>query len=151
MLGVAAGYRSTKFGLEITGDREIDHDLDRMLGLLARDLSERAPDVFFQRWLVIYPLHNQRMQRAAVSLVDLLHPMLLGFAQHTIAPCRLFHFRHPFRGRSEHHSIPGRNAVVETPSLQREREPAPHREGLSEHLEPSGAASFDPFHAAPMD
>ena len=92
-LGVEAFVGAEEFDLEIAGDREIEHHVDRMAIFLGADLAERFADELVQFRAVVDPLHDERVHRAADARLDRAQFAIrrVGLALDRFAERRVFH------------------------------------------------------------
>ena len=64
MLGIKSPVRSQEFDIQITGNRQVEHDVDGIFSLFFRNLTNGFPDIGFQLGLIICRLDDQSGNRA---------------------------------------------------------------------------------------
>jgi hypothetical protein len=152
-LGVRALVGAEELDVEVAGQRQVEHRLDRMLALCLGDLPDAAPDVLLQVLLAVDALDHELGRVAADAGLDRPQPLvgLLGLVDESLAQLGVLHLLDLLLLGPRGHRAPRRRGVVEVPVLEREREPGAHRGALGEDRQPLRPALLDPRQWATVD
>ena len=153
MLGIKTPVRSQEFDVQITGQRQVEHDIDGVFALFFGNLTDGFAHIGFQVGLIIGGLNDQSGDRTAhAGLNDLqLAVGFFGLALDCGAQGRVFHLGQLVGFGSGRQLAPGRAGIVQIPVFQGERKPRPVRSGLAIDRQVSLPAALQPVQAAAVD
>src|SRR6267378_1438190 len=120
-----------------------------MLALFRTDLSKRFANVLFEFLVIVHPLHDEMLRRAADTSLNRLETAIgfFGFADYGPSQFGVTHFGHLLFGSAGGKCAPGRTRVVQVPVLETEGEAAAHGCALTVDRQALIAASSDPAEA----
>ena len=153
IVGVEALIGAQELRLQIGGDGQIEHHVDRMLVLLHADLAERLAHVLLEFFVVLDPLHDQILRIAAYTRLQRADSRVgfIGLADDRPAHLRVLHLGQLFLDRAGGQHAPGGARVIQVPVLEGEGEAAADRRPLTENRQALGTAAIKPAQQPAMD
>ena len=153
VVGVEAAVGTQELDVQVAGDRQVEHGVNRVFALLLGDLADRFADVLLQLGLVVGALDDQGRDGAAnAGLNDLEFAVgLFGFALDRLAQGRVLHLGQLFLLGAGRQLAPGRAGIVQVPVLQGEGKAGPVGSGLAENRQTLLPATLQPVQAAAVD
>ena len=135
-----------ELGLEVGGEREVEHGVDRVFAHLLADFGEGQADVLFELGHGLEVLDHHLLDRAADRLrLAQLFDRVVHFGLEPAAHLRVGELSLLFLGGAGGGVVPGRRGVVEVPVLEGVGEGGADREGLAEDALAARVALVEPL------